>query len=72
MRKGKERGKRQRKESLTKGVIGKFSIAKKPSRFDIARGLEMRLNHPEGKETNRSLGSNKALQNKIEQLHSKR
>jgi hypothetical protein len=72
MRKGKEKGKRQRRESLTKGVIGKFSIAQKPSRFDTARELETKLNSPEGKGTNRSLGSNKALQDKIERLRSKR
>jgi hypothetical protein len=72
MRKGKEKGKRQRKESLTKGVIGKFSIAQKPSRYEIARELEMKLNRPEGKGTGRSLGSEKALRDKIEQLRSKR
>jgi len=72
MRKGKEKGKRQRKESLTKGVIGKFSIAKKPSRYDIARELEARLNHPEGAGTNRSLGSEKNLQERIERLKSRR
>jgi hypothetical protein len=72
MHKGKDKNKRQRKESLTKGVIGKFSIAKRPSRFDIARELEKRLNRPEGKGTHRSLGSDKAIQGKIEQLRSKR
>lgn len=64
MRKGKEKGKRQRKESLTKGVIGKFSIAKRPSRYVIAREMETRLNRPEGKGTNRSLGSDKAIRDK--------
>jgi hypothetical protein len=72
MRKGKDKGKRQRKESLTKGVIGKFSIAKKPSRFEISRELETRLNHPEGAGTNRSLGSEKALRDRIERLRSRR
>lgn len=71
MRKGKDKGKRQRKESLTKGVIGKFSIAKKPSRYDIAREMEMRLNRPEGIGTNRSLGSEKAIQKRIEILRSR-
>jgi hypothetical protein len=74
MRKGKEKGKgkRQRKESLTKGMIGKFSFAQKPSRYEIARELEKRLNHPEGKGTNRSMGSEQTIRDKIEQLRSKR
>jgi hypothetical protein len=73
MRKEKGRGsKRQRRESLTKGVIGKFSIAKRPSRYEIARELEKKLNLPEGAGTNRSLGSDKALQKRIEFLRSKR
>jgi hypothetical protein len=67
MRKVKDR-KRQRRESLTKGVVGKFSIAKKPSRYEIARKMETRLNQPEGKGTNRSLGSEQALLEKIENL----
>jgi len=73
MQKEKGRGsKRQRRESLTKGMIGKFSIAKRPSRYDISRELEKRLNLPEGAGTDRSLGSDKALQKRIEMLRFKR
>jgi len=68
----KDKGKKQRKESLTKGIIGKFSIAQKSSRFEIAKELEKRLNQPEGKGTHRSLGSERALMDRIERLRTKR